>query len=115
MRTGRRLAALASVVALMASAAGAAEVCVTNGSEHAYLFAAEAGPGTRVTEVLAPGTMLCAGPAPAALDRGVVSVFPEPDALEGCSRLVAPGDGETLLRYAAFDRCLWSSHQVDHR
>ena len=41
---------------------------------------------------------------------GVVSVYEDPDGLEGCSRLVPSGQTERLIKYADFDRCAWSSN-----
>ena len=88
--------------------AAADQVCVGNRTAEPFLFAAQAPGGPRVLQMLRPGEVLCsdgAGPG-----RGVVSVYEEADALEGCSRLVAPGRTEALLRYVDFDRCAWTSN-----
>ena len=82
--------------------------CVTNGAGESYFFVAEATGGIRETATLAPGATLCS--ASAAAEGGVVSVFETAEHLEGCSRLVANAEPETLLGYADFDRCRWSSH-----
>lgn len=89
-------------------AKGQPALCVRNESAMRYLFAADPRAAPRITAMLAPGGVLCA-PDP---DRqgGVVSVFAAPEDLEGCSRLVPPGDSEALRRYAEFDRCAWASH-----
>jgi hypothetical protein len=89
-------------------AAAADAVCVGNGTAEPFLFAAQAPGGTRVVETLGPGEVLCSeGTGPG---RGVVSVYEGADALEGCSRLVASGRTEALLRYVDFDRCAWTSN-----
>ena len=83
-------------------------VCVTNGAEEEYLFVAEAHGGPRQVAWLAPATELCSNGSRGS--GGVVSVFVSEDHEEGCSRLVAEGETEVLLRYSDFDRCYWSSH-----
>ena len=120
-------AAMAAAVALAppapAGAAGDAEaggrsteICVINGAEQSYLFAAQGASqrAERRLRVIAPGEILCAtarSPAAAGREvRGTVSVFTDAQALEGCSRLVFDGGPETMLRYADFDRCAWSSN-----
>ena len=92
----------------LGTAAAADEVCVANRTAETFLFAAQAPDGTRVVQTLGPGEVLCSdGSGPG---RGVVSVYEGADALEGCSRLVAPGRTEALLRYVDFDRCAWTSN-----
>ena len=105
-----RIALLTAIFALPALPALAAPTgaCVTNGAEESYFFAAEAANGRRETGTLAPGATLCSKAEQA--QGGVVSVFETAEHLEGCSRLVASGAPETMLRYADFDRCLWSSN-----
>lgn len=84
-------------------------VCVRNANTHAYLFAAEAPSGERKVAELAPGERLCAqGAGPGS--TGVVSVFENYDAFEGCSRLVPVGKTEDMIKYVDFDRCFWSSN-----
>jgi len=84
-------------------------VCVTNGTEYQAFFVATANGAEQVAQMLAPQATLCSGAG--AQPGGVVRVFEYADALEGCSRLVAEGETETLIRYADFDRCHWSSHE----
>ncbi len=94
-----------------ASADQNSEFCVTNQSTETYFFAADNGDGSasgRITATLAPGEKLCNIAVSA--KASFVSVFENVDALEGCSRLIAPGLSEGLIRYADFDRCEWSSH-----
>lgn len=91
-----------------APVAAKVELCVENGAAEPYLFAVEMESGPRQTSVLAPGEDLCISGS----EAGVVSVFENADALEGCSRLVAAFTRETLMRYVDFDRCEWSSHKV---
>ena len=104
------ITALALLLAMIApvSEAGAAPLCVTNGDDHDLVFTAEARAGARLVQELAPGQALCVEDAAGA--GGVVSVFEHRDEIEGCSRLVAAGQQETLLEFATFDRCHWSSH-----
>ncbi len=103
------------IVLLAALAAGpahaAAGTCVINGTEHRYLFVAEAEGGPRLVAWLDPGGELCSAAGTAAAGGGgVVSVFVSEAHEEGCSRLVPGAEPETLLRYVDFDRCHWSSH-----
>lgn len=87
----------------------AGTLCLRNDSGQSYLFAVEApGAERRVQEVLA-GESLCVTGAKAGA-TGVVSVFEEMDALEGCSRLVPVGQTEAMIRYVDFDRCFWGSN-----
>ncbi len=85
-----------------------AGICVENGSDQTFLFAAEARDGARKVAELTPGTSLCV--ASQSDGSGVVSVFESMDVVEGCSRLVTSGQQEVLVRYADFDRCAWGSH-----
>jgi len=84
-------------------------VCVRNASDTPHVFAVEApGAGRRVAE-LTPGGRLCArGAAPGT--RGVVWVFENLDALEGCARIVPAGSTEAMKKFVEFDRCFWSSN-----
>ncbi|RMH43984.1 MAG: hypothetical protein D6688_08450 [Alphaproteobacteria bacterium] len=93
---------------LFAASPAGAEVCVVNGSDERLLFVAREGETSQTAE-LGPGERLCASSTPE--DRGTasVSVYRDADALEGCTRLARPGHDETLLSYADFDRCAWSS------
>ena len=84
-------------------------LCVLNASPDDHVFAVQApGAGRRVQE-LSPGERLCTSGAQKG-STGVVSVYEHLDALEGCSRLVAVGRTEAMIRYVDFDRCLWSSN-----
>ncbi|MDW4548136.1 hypothetical protein R5H32_02090 [Defluviimonas sp. D31] len=83
-----------------------ADICVTNADRTRLLFVAETDSGTRVIAWLDPSGRLCAEGAGA----GRVSVYEAEDSLEGCTRLVPPDGADVLLRYTAFDRCLWQSH-----
>lgn len=91
---------------VLPSASFSQDICVTNGANHTYLFAAEAHGGLRETAMLAPSETLCVS----GTETGVVSVFEAVGDLEGCSRLVAAGQGESLLKYVDFDRCFWTSN-----
>lgn len=99
-----RLAAIAVPFALIAAPA-VAKICVRNGADAPLFFVAETAEDRR-HGWLAPGETLCA--AGSGGER--VAVFQAEDALEGCTRLLPGGGGDTLLRYAAFDNCLWRSH-----
>ncbi len=84
-------------------------VCVQNASAHTHFFAAEAIEGSRVTQELQFGEILCT----AAMDEplhGTVSVFEHEDEFEGCTRIVRSGMVEQMKKYSEFDRCLWSSN-----
>jgi cytochrome c2 len=94
---------------LAALATPANTICVQNASTQVYFFAVEAGEGTRMTKTLAAGDVLCTEATDTAVD-GMVSVFPEEDTFEGCSRLVPSGVTEKMMKYADFDRCRWSSN-----
>lgn len=101
------LSALA--VTFAAGFADAAQICVVNGADAPYLFTAEARDGQRASATLAPGATLCLSEAN---DHpgGVVAAFDGADQLEGCSRLVGSAGSDTLLIYADFDRCAWTSN-----
>jgi hypothetical protein len=93
---------------LAGSAQAAPGVCVSNGTDQALLFVAEAKGAPQRDAILQPGQTLCSG---AGKDPGgVVRVFTDANATEGCSRLVSEGETETLMDYVDFDRCRWSSH-----
>lgn len=102
-----RMNPAAIFVALIFPAASAvADICVTNAGGARLFFTAETDGGARLARWLAPGESLCA-PGD---DAGRVSVFESAEHIEGCTRLVGPGGSDMLLRYGAFDRCLWQSH-----
>lgn len=82
-------------------------VCVRNRSSHEHLFAVEAEGGERHVRMLKTGEILCTETMSA---QGVVSVFEKPEELEGCSRIVAVGKTEDMLKYVDFDRCFWGSN-----
>ncbi len=105
----------AVLVLVLLPGSGAAALCVRNGTDAAYVFTVEDPAGSRARAALAPGAELCLSvQAPAgaelALPGGVVAVFERIDSVEGCSRLADATQSETLLAYAAFDRCLWAPH-----
>lgn len=78
-------------------------ICVTNGTQDAHLFAAEAKDGTRVVQTLDPRERLCVP----STGRGTVAAFDDIDSIEGCTRLASPGIAMELLEFADFDRCRW--------
>ena len=82
--------------------------CVANGAAVSLLFITETGEGIRRSAHLAPGERLCAGPTQA--DNGIVSIFESAASFEGCSRIVAVGNSESMLKFAEAGRCGWSSH-----
>ena len=104
----RDVAAYLATFSPSEQASNDAEICVKNGSDQTFLFAAEARGGERDVAELTPGASLCVASQNA--DSGVVSVFKSMDVVEGCSRLVTAGQQEVLVRYADFDRCAWGSH-----
>jgi len=87
--------------------AQAGAFCVINTSETAYFFVAESTEGVRRAQNLAPNGALCVAGGDSG---GVVSVFVDENAMEGCSRLVKDGQIEQMLAYSEFDRCRWASN-----
>jgi len=67
------------------------------------------GGDSRKTGHLASGETLCTGALELAM-QGKVSVFETEDHQEGWTHLVPFGTAEQMLKYADFDRCLWSSN-----
>lgn len=100
---------LCLLLLVMAGPARADLTCVVNRTLLQHYFVVEAGADERVTGWLTPGQRLC-GVTGASGERHLVQVFESPEGFEGCSRLVAPGQSEALLRYVDFDRCEWGSH-----
>ena len=89
----------------------AGSLCVGNETREHLLFAVESRvTGERQLGELAPAKQLCIQ-TPDEEAKGVVSVFASLEAEEGCSRLVQGGEAETLVAFAEFDRCEWSSHK----
>lgn len=87
----------------------AGSLCLRNESEETHLFVVEAPGAERLVHDTPPGESLCVtGATPGS--TGVVSVFEDIDAMEGCSRLVPVGQSEVLRRYVDFDRCFWRSN-----
>ena len=93
--------------ALAPGLAQAGAFCVINASETAYFFVAESNEGVRRAQELAPDGALCVAEGDSG---GVVSVFENENAMEGCSRLVTDGQIEQMLAYSEFDRCRWASN-----
>lgn len=96
---------MVAILLLAPAGAMAAEICVSNRSGHTLLFVAEIAEAVRARATLADDGKLCVV-APEGM-QGVVSVFRDEEALEGCSRLAATGTQPELLRYADFDNCAW--------
>ena len=89
----------------------AGSLCVGNKTAERLMFAVESKvSGERVLSELAPQKKLCIE-TPDSTAKGVVSVFASLEAEEGCSRLVEGAEAETLIAYAEFERCEWSSHK----
>ncbi|MBV1864538.1 MAG: c-type cytochrome [Rhodobacteraceae bacterium] len=84
-------------------------ICVQNAGHGTHFFAVDGGGDSRKAGHLASGETLCTGALEMAM-QGKVSVFETEDHLEGCTRLVPSGTVEQMLKYADFDRCLWSSN-----
>lgn len=98
----------ALLVGLLPGVVFAGQLCVSNGTETALLFTAENHDGDRVRATLAPNEQLCVNDGARA--GGTIAAFENETRLEGCSRLVGPAGHDTLITYAAFDRCRWQSH-----
>ena len=102
--------AVLSALSLKAAQEGDAEtLCVRNDSGRSYLFAVDAPDAERLVQDVPAGESLCVNGAMAGA-TGVVSVFKDIEALEGCSRLVPVGQTETMIKYVDFDRCFWESN-----
>jgi len=84
--------------------------CVVNASQEPHLFSVETREGARQLASLDPGEQLCASDTSA--PDGIVSVFEAGDSLEGCSRIVPVGRVESMLKFAGFDACGWSSQNL---
>jgi len=82
--------------------------CIQNGSAESLLFVVNVAKIYRKLQLLAPQESLCT-PEFDTSPGGFVSVFTSQQALEGCSRLTAPGSVQILLEYHDFDRCLWQT------
>lgn len=82
--------------------------CIANASDQELFFVTETREGTRNFATLATGGQLCSVVTQA--KDGIVGVFHDENALEGCSRIIGTGTSEAMLEYAEFDRCGWSSH-----
>ena len=96
----------------MAMAAPTNGFCVTNESDLTHIFAVDTGgasQSSRTTMELAPGETLCTAEYDTP-KSGFVSVFESAEHTEGCSRLIANGVTEGMVRYSDFDRCEWASH-----
>lgn len=97
---------LAQSETIMAAPAGS--FCVSNASDEELFFVTETREGARNYSNLAPSERLCSNTTQA--KDGIVSVFQNENALEGCSRIISTGVSENMLIYAEFDRCAWQSN-----
>ncbi|MCF6344792.1 MAG: hypothetical protein L3J15_09025 [Devosiaceae bacterium] len=89
--------------------AGKNSICVENASDKLAVFAVQIGDEERAVKELAVGEKLCVKSIGSNYN-GVVSVYEEIDAMEGCSRIVALGTLEKMFKFSEADRCLWSSN-----
>ena len=78
-------------------------VCVTNSFDEPLLFVAQSDGAEQVSKWLDPGQTLCS--AAGTGDTGVVRVFLDEEAEEGCSRLATTDAPEILTDFVEFDRC----------
>lgn len=97
----------APVMAKVAMPIAASDICVENQSGKKLLFVVEAKNGERVLKTLDGSGNLCAPEATTGAG-GIVGVFQDADALEGCSRLAKAGTAERLIAYEPFDNCSWA-------
>lgn len=104
-----KAAAPASATTATAAVNHPGKVCVLNSTDQTLFFAAEAGDGSRTQQDLSPGAELCAE-ATAGTTSGMIGVYENIDAFEGCSRLVNVGVTDVLQQYVSFDRCFWASN-----
>lgn len=102
------VALLAQILHADPSQAGAeARLCIHNGTEQLLLLVAESG-SKRIVAETGPGDALCLDGLGRQAD-GVVGVFENAEALEGCSRLAKAGHTERLEAFARFDNCSWTT------
>lgn len=94
-----------------ARADAGARLCIHNDTAQRLAFVVESGSKRRVAET-APGAELCLDWL-AKQARGVVGVFENMEALEGCSRLSEAGRTERLIGFARFDNCTWQTELGD--
>ena len=94
-------------MAKVAMPIAASDICVENQSGKKMLFVVEAKDGARVLKTLDGSGNLCVPEATAGAG-GIVGVFQDADALEGCSRLAKAGTAERLIAYEPFDNCSWA-------
>ena len=111
---GRRAGLFAGAALLLAGLAAstlparAAPTCIVNRSGQALLLVVDDLAGGRISRTTAGSVPLCLE-IPAGQGKALVGVFTGAAALEGCSRLSAPGRIETLEAFAAFDNCRWQN------
>jgi hypothetical protein len=80
--------------------------CIENRDTRAAVFVVDAGAAYREVATLAPGARLCTPEFPTPT-HGMVGVFYDENAMEGCSRLARAGAVHVLLKYNDFDNCKW--------
>ena len=97
----------APAMAKAAMPIAASDICVENQSGKKMLFVVEAKDGKRALKTLDGSGNLCVPEATAGVG-GIVGVFQDADALEGCSRLAKAGAAERLIAYEPFDNCSWA-------
>lgn len=104
-RARARLVALIPAL-LAAGPVMAGETCIANRAGVPLLLVVDDLAGGRITATRAGAEPLCLD-IPAGQDKSLVGVFADEAALEGCSRLSAPGRTEVLEAFSAFDNCRW--------
>lgn len=102
--------ALPLVLVLAPAAPARAEPgCIVNRTGTPLLLVVDDLDGRRVSRVVAGREPLCLDIPPGRGGKTLVGVFADETAIEGCSRLSAPGRTEILGAFAAFDNCRWLS------
>ena len=91
---------------LKPGAGRAGETCITNRTGAPLLLVVDDLAGGRILETRAGAEPLCLD-IPAGREKSLVGAFADENAVEGCSRLSAPGRSEVLEAFAAFDNCRW--------
>ena len=82
------------------------QICIQNNFPKQLLLSVEVKGGARKIQTLGEAGILCIEGEKDS--SGVVGVFENEDALEGCSRLAKAGKTQILLGYASFDNCKWA-------
>ncbi len=82
--------------------------CLRNQTADTLFIVVDSDSPERLAMDIPSGDSLCSDETETP-QSGFVGVFHSAESIEGCSRLSGPGQIETLLSYADFDRCAWET------